>query len=171
MLMSVRPREERSDEVPCRTGIHLERQSSCLPAGFRVAGATRVIAGNIPNIAGIRSDPWTNYLVSVNQLQTNTGYTFFTALPAYVASVLRVKVDGQPIPVVPPPPTVNHTNGNSLVLSWPSGAGGFSLQQNTNLHSTNWTAYAGTVNSNVNTMTVIIPPLSSGNNFYRLLHP
>ena len=137
----------------------------------RITTSTRVIAVNIPNISGIRSDPWTNYLVSVNQLQTNTGFSFFTALPSYVASVLRAKVDGQPMPVIAPPLSVNPTNGNGLVLSWSSGADGFMLQQNTNLYSTNWTPYVGTINSNTTTKTVIVQPLSSGNKFFRLIHP
>ncbi len=32
----------------------------------RITTATRVIAVNIPNLAGVRHDPWTKYLVSVN---------------------------------------------------------------------------------------------------------
>ncbi len=62
----------------------------------RITGATRVIAVNIPNIQGIRSDPWQNYTVSVNQLQTNTGFTFLTALNSDLAAILRAKVDGAP---------------------------------------------------------------------------
>ena len=136
----------------------------------RITTATRVIAVNIPNIAGIRSAPWTNYLVSVNQLQTMTGYTFFTSLPPYTAAVLRAKVDGQPMPVISPPLSGTVTNGTNLSLSWPSGASGFSLQQNTNLGSTNWTAYAGNVSSNASTVTVTMP-ISTGNKFFRLVHP
>ncbi len=63
----------------------------------RIDSSARVIAVNIPNIAGIRSAPWTNYLTCVNQIQANTGLTFFTALPAKVATVLRAKVDGAPL--------------------------------------------------------------------------
>ena len=63
----------------------------------RINYGTRVIAVNVPNIAGIRSVPWTNYLTSVNQIQMNTGFIFFTALPAHVAAVLRAKVDGMPM--------------------------------------------------------------------------
>ena len=130
----------------------------------------RVIAVNVPNIAGIRSTPWTNYLVSVNQLQTNTGYNFFTALPNYTASVLRAKVDGLPMPVIAPLLSVNVTNGHSLVLSWPFDATGFNLQQNGGINTTNWTAYVGTVSSNATTMSVTIPT-STGNKFFRLYHP
>lgn len=135
----------------------------------RITTATRIIAVNIPNIAGIRSAPWTNYLVSVNQLQTNTGYTFFTALSPYVASVLRAKIDGQPMPVLAPPISGSTTNPNNLVLSWPSAATGFVLQQNGNLNATNWTTYGGTITTNGDTISVLIPS-SSGNNFYRLKH-
>ncbi|MEI6077025.1 MAG: DNA/RNA non-specific endonuclease [Verrucomicrobiota bacterium] len=136
----------------------------------RITTATRVIAVNIPNIAGIRTAPWTNYLVSVNQLQTNTGYTFFTALPAYTASVLRAKVDGLPMPVISPPLAGTVTNGTNLTLSWPSGAAGFSLQQNTNLSTTNWTTYNGSSSSNAATITVTIP-IAAGNKYFRLVHP
>jgi DNA/RNA endonuclease G (NUC1) len=62
----------------------------------RITSTTRVIAVNIPNIQGIRNAPWQNYLTSVNQLQTNTGFTFFTALNPNLADVLRAKVDGAP---------------------------------------------------------------------------
>lgn len=62
----------------------------------RITNSTRVIAVNIPNIQGIRNDPWQNYLTSVNHLQTNTGFTFFTALNSNLATVLRTKIDGSP---------------------------------------------------------------------------
>ena len=136
----------------------------------RITTSTRVIAVNIPNISGIRSAPWTNYLVSVNQLQTNTGYTFFSALPAYTAIVLRAKIDGQPIPIIAPPISGSMTNGNNLVLAWPSAATGFVLQQNGSLNATNWTTYGGMITTNGDTMNVSIPS-SSGNNFFRLKHP
>jgi endonuclease G len=136
----------------------------------RITAATRVIAVNTPNTAGVRSTPWTNFLTSVNQIQTNTGYTFFTTLPTYTASVLRAKIDGQPLPVLPPPLTSSVTNGRNLVLTWPADAVGFALQQNTNVATTNWTTYTGTLTTNGNTVTTILPTTAL-NNFYRLRHP
>lgn len=59
----------------------------------RITTATRVIALKIPNVAGIRSNPWQNYITSANAIQASTGFTFFTSLPASVASALRAKVD------------------------------------------------------------------------------
>ncbi|HZI32187.1 MAG TPA: hypothetical protein VFF11_07585, partial [Candidatus Binatia bacterium] len=49
---------------------------------------------------------------SASQIEVDTGYTFFTALPPAIASVLRNKVDGQ----TNPPPTIfsfSPTNGSA----------------------------------------------------------
>jgi DNA/RNA endonuclease G (NUC1) len=61
----------------------------------RITTATRVIAVDIPNIAGVRNDPWTKYQVSVNQLEALTGFKFFTALSPDIAKILKAKNDGQ----------------------------------------------------------------------------
>lgn len=61
----------------------------------RITPTTRVIAIKVPNIAGVRSTPWQNFVTSVAQIESDTGYTFFTALPAPTADALRVVVDGQ----------------------------------------------------------------------------
>jgi endonuclease G len=61
----------------------------------RINSSTRVIAVDIPNTSGVRNDPWTKYLVSVNDLEALTGYHFFTALAPDVAKILKAKVDGQ----------------------------------------------------------------------------
>lgn len=73
----------------------------------RITALTRVIAVNIPNTAGVRHDPWSKYLVSVNQLESLTALKFFTAVAPDVAKVLKAKVDGQANPVAaltPPEP-------------------------------------------------------------------
>lgn len=134
----------------------------------RITRATRVIAVNVPNIAGIRSVAWTNYLTSVNVIQTNTGFTFFTALPPEVATVLRATVDGVAGPATPPTLTIARA-GTNIIISWLAPASGYSLQQNGNLTTTNWTAFSGTVNSNSTTISVTITP-SPGNLFFRLAH-
>lgn len=91
----------------------------------RITNSTRVIAVNIPNIQGIRTTPWQNYLTSVNELQTNTGFTFFTTLNPKLAAVLRAKVDGSPATgitnispgsgVVGTPVVIRGTNFNGTV--------------------------------------------------------
>jgi endonuclease G len=49
---------------------------------------TRVIALRVPNIAGIRSTPWTTYITTASSLQTSTGLSFFTALNSTARTTL-----------------------------------------------------------------------------------
>jgi DNA/RNA endonuclease G (NUC1) len=83
----------------------------------RIKNSTRVIAVKIPNISGIRTAPWTNYRTSVNQLQADTGFTFFTALPQDVATVLRAKVDGAPADGITSFWPANGTVDTSVVIN------------------------------------------------------
>ena len=74
----------------------------------RVTAATRVIAIKVPNVQGVRSNPWQQYVTSAAVIEADTGFTFFTALPAGVAATLRAVVDGQPTtgaPVITSQPT------------------------------------------------------------------
>ncbi|MBX7222980.1 MAG: DNA/RNA non-specific endonuclease [Blastocatellia bacterium] len=68
-----------------------------LPAGTndvsRITTATRVIAVNMPNDAGIRSVSWKTYRVSVDSIETLTGYDFLSNVPASVQSVIEARVD------------------------------------------------------------------------------
>lgn len=213
----------------------------------RISNSTRVIAVNIPNIQGIRTDPWQNYMTSVNHLQTNTGFNFFTTLNTNLATILRAKVDGSantgitnvtptsgnlsssvvirgtnftgtttvwfngqaasftlnsanqitatvpsgattgPLSVIAaggistttsnftinsavvPQPTLSIAlSGGNLLLSWPTNATGYTLQQNLDFNPTNWTSYVGTVITiGTNKTTTLIAPV--GNLFFRLI--
>src|SRR6185369_12597179 len=66
----------------------------------RITTDTRIVAIKIPNISGIRTNPWQNYITSTNQLQTDTGFSFLTALSTATADVLRAKVDGAAAPTL-----------------------------------------------------------------------
>ncbi len=212
----------------------------------RITTSTRVVAVTIPNIQGIRNTPWQNYLTSVNQLQTNTGFSFFSALNSDLAEVLRAKVDGAPAtsisgftPVVGEPNTSvvitgNNFNGTTtvefnglhatfsinsdtqitasvprgattgpisviaagglavsagtftvttpvvtqptlnialvktdIVLSWPSTATNFTLQQNPDLNPTNWNTFDGTITADGSNQTATLAT-PAGNLFFRL---
>jgi hypothetical protein len=63
--------------------------------------------------------------------------------------------------------TVALTHTNTIVLSWPSPSTGFTLQQNSNVGSTNWTNVGLTPSNNGTTMSVVVPA-SPGSRFYRL---
>lgn len=71
-----------------------------VPAGggsavSRITSSTRVIAVDIPNVNGIRTDPWENYVTSAAAIEDLTGFTFFSALDPSLADSLRSKMDGQ----------------------------------------------------------------------------
>lgn len=97
--------------VPTGTGMAIDR----------VTTATRVIAIRIPNISGVRSDSWTNYVTSIAQIEADTGFTFLTALPSATANVLRTKVDGQTVSGMPViathPSSQTVTLGGSVTFS------------------------------------------------------
>lgn len=67
-----------------------------LPAGnndiSRITSATRVIAVNTPNINSINSD-WKQYIVTVRDIETATGYNLFSNLPQNVQDAIETKKD------------------------------------------------------------------------------
>jgi endonuclease G len=70
-----------------------------LPAGTndvsRVTASTRTIAVIMPNTQGIRTVPWRNYRVSVDQVESLTGYDFFSSVPTSIQSAIESVVDNQ----------------------------------------------------------------------------
>ena len=77
-----------------------------------------------------------------------------------------------PPPVSTPPLTINLA-GNGMQVSWPSASPGWSLQQNPNLTTANWSpsGYSGySISDDGTNKSLIISP-QSGNLFFRLLHP
>jgi hypothetical protein len=66
--------------------------------------------------------------------------------------------------------TIARTTTNTLALSWPSPAADFTLQQNTNVVSTNWVTVGITPADDGTNKTVIFDP-PDGNRFYRLARP
>jgi DNA/RNA endonuclease G (NUC1) len=96
----------------------------------RITANTRVISIKIPNIAGIRSAPWSNYVTSASQLQTDTGYTFFTALPANIATILRAKVDGAVAPSITSFSPASGSVGTSVTLTGANFTGASSVTFN-----------------------------------------
>jgi hypothetical protein len=73
------------------------------------------------------------------------------------------------ISVVPTPgaPTLTITHsGNSVKISWPYPSTGWTLQQNSDLSTANWTTSGGIANDGTNNFITITSP--SGNVFFRL---
>ena len=86
-------------------------------AASRITATNRVIAIKVPNTAAA-TNTWPAYVTSVNQIQVDTGFTFFTALSSSVATALRSKVDGQtnPPPVIFTFAPTNGTAGTSVTV-------------------------------------------------------
>jgi len=67
--------------------------------------------------------------------------------------------------------TITHSNSSSVVVSWPSSAIGFTLQQNTNLAATNsWVTSSYVITTNGATQSITIAP-PGGSLFFRLFQP
>src|ERR1043166_457845 len=88
------------------------------PATNRITATNHVIAIKIPNTDSA-TNPWPDYVTSANQVQVDTGLTFFTALPSDVAAALRAKVDGQtnPPPAITSFTPTNGASGTSVTIT------------------------------------------------------
>ncbi|MBP5972848.1 DNA/RNA non-specific endonuclease [Brasilonema sp. CT11] len=60
-----------------------------------VTTSTRVIAVNIPNDEGVRDSDWRSYRVSVDSIESVTGYDFLSNVSASIQSVIEARVDSQ----------------------------------------------------------------------------
>jgi endonuclease G len=58
-----------------------------------VTTSTRVIAVDMPNDQGIRFDDWRDYRVSVNSIESRTGYNLLSRVNSYVQYIIEAKVD------------------------------------------------------------------------------
>ncbi len=58
-----------------------------------VTTSTRVIAVDMPNVAGIRANDWRSYRTSVDNLESYTGYDFLSNVTPSVQAVIEARVD------------------------------------------------------------------------------
>ncbi len=83
--------------VPARTW----KVMLILPVGNndvnRVSTATRVIAVDMPNTQTVNTHNWDYYRVSVDYIETQTGYDFLNLVPDNIENVIESVVDVQPV--------------------------------------------------------------------------
>ncbi|MEH2234594.1 MAG: DNA/RNA non-specific endonuclease [Nostoc sp.] len=79
--------------VPARTWKVIVVLNSSNSDASSVTTNTRVIAVNMPNTQGIRNVDWRNYRVSVDSIETNTGYNLLSNVSSSVQSVIESRVD------------------------------------------------------------------------------
>jgi len=82
----------------------------------RLSVTNRVIAVSIPNVTNGLSSSWQTYLTSPRQIEQDTGFTFFSAVPASIAAVFRAKVDGSPVPGITNVSPTSGSVGSSVVI-------------------------------------------------------
>jgi endonuclease G len=61
----------------------------------RVTASTRTIAVNMPNIQGIRSNPWQTYLTTVDAVEALTNYDFFANVPDAIENSIEAGTNGE----------------------------------------------------------------------------
>jgi len=61
-----------------------------------VKSETKTIAVAMPNKAGVGSHPWTDYLTSVDAIETATGYDFLSNVNRGVQDVIEARVASSP---------------------------------------------------------------------------
>lgn len=100
ILVTTGPAGFGADRLPGGIAVpaHVWKIAVVVPPGpgsafSRITATTRVIAIKVPNIPGIRTNPWQQYLTSVARLQSDTGFTFFSELPPETAAALRARID------------------------------------------------------------------------------
>jgi len=62
----------------------------------RITTSTRVIAVSMPNDQTVNSQPWGNYRVSVDSIDSMTGYDFLSSVSASIQKVIEASVDTGP---------------------------------------------------------------------------
>jgi hypothetical protein len=60
----------------------------------RVMCNSTTVAVSMPNMQGIRNDPWQNYLTTVDLIENQTTYNFFSNLPAGIQNCIESGVNG-----------------------------------------------------------------------------
>ena len=60
----------------------------------RADANTRTIAVIMPNVQGIRPDPWENYLVTVDRVENETGYDFFSNVRDEIEEIIEAGKNG-----------------------------------------------------------------------------
>jgi len=66
----------------------------------RVSCSSRTIAVIMPNMQGIRNDPWENFLTTVDAVETLTGYDLFSSLPEPIQRCVEAGTNGDNPPLV-----------------------------------------------------------------------
>jgi hypothetical protein len=123
---------------------------------FKVAGGGGTSSGGQYSVTGTIGQPEAGVAIS--------GGYFYSVIGGFWSLVAALQTPGAPTL------TITFVGPNSVVVSWPSAATGFVLQQNSDLTTTSWSDFGGTVSDDGTSKSVTIS-LLAGYLFFRLNHP
>jgi len=66
--------------IGARNGAGIPFSVATIQSWNDLAGTT-VLAVNMPNVAGVRNDPWSKYLTTVDRIEASTSFNFLSLLP------------------------------------------------------------------------------------------
>jgi len=139
-----------------------------IPKGFsdvsRVSCSSRTIAVIMPNVQGIRGDPWENYLTSVDAVEALTGYNLFSELPQAIQACVEAGINGSNPALDETPPTINcaspdgawHPGNVSIACTASDGGGSGLANPNDAAFALSTSVPAGTETANASTGSRIV---------------
>ena len=131
-------------------GIEVSAQSNSID-WYKVAGGGGTSTGGVYSVSGTIGQPDAGLLTGGN----------YSLVGGFWGIIAAVQTPGAPLL------TIIRTSTNTVAVSWPYPSSGFSLQQNADLKTTNWTPPPQTVNTNAALNWIIVNP-PQGNLYYRL---
>ncbi len=121
---------------------------------FKVAAGGGTSTGGVFSVSGTIGQPdASGALIGGN----------YSVTGGFWSLIVVVQTPGAPLLTITP-------SGENVVISWPSPSTGFSLQQNSDLSTTNWTSFPGPVGDDGTTKRVTNSP-PTANKYFRLVNP
>lgn len=121
---------------------------------FKVAGGGGTSTGGVYSVSGTIGQPDAGGALAGGNYSVTGGFWS-------LISVLQTP--GAPLLTIT-------RSGANVIVSWPSPSAGFSLQQNPDLATTDWTSFVGPVGDDGTTKSVTNSP-PTGNKYFRLVYP
>jgi hypothetical protein len=120
---------------------------------FKIAGGGGSSTGGPFALSGTAGQPDAGSMSGGNYSLTGGFWSLISAAQSPGSPLLMIKLTGT----------------NSVVVSWPSPSIGFTLQQNSNLNTTNWVTAPQSPADDGTTRSIIVNP-PTGSLFFRLKH-
>ncbi len=141
-------------------------------ANTYLAADTNVFFANVPGIL-LPGETYSDVVFGLTVAPTAPPGQYFGIVTIQGGTNIYAVTDlASPIFEVSLPPAVLGVTlaGTNLLLSWPSPPGGFELQQNPDLTTTNWTVVTNPVTFTNGQNQILCVP-AGGSQFYRLQYP